>query len=481
MSDVRKHADGALFLTIALFAMARSVFLVYPDLNLAYPFLAPDSYDWIANGLAYEGYPVAFSMRAPGLPLMIAALDAAGLLAFLPVVTQAALVGLIILNHVLLARRFGGRAALIVTLILFVNFFLQNLALHVLADIYAALFILAGYACYLRAINHERRYIAASWFLSLSVLFQYAAVAVVPALVIHWALARRRIRAAALLRTLAPPLALIGAWAFYRATQAHSGIRHIGLLAPHAGSVFFYLLNTASVLGLPAFCLLLAGMAMACFQREREMRDFLLLNALLAASWCGFWVFLYTWNDRRFILYLLFFLLPFIALAFRDSRSFLSRGGIPGIAVFAALAAAAIAGSYLPYESCFTLDTLKLTRSRAIRFKSARDPRTGNTTLAALSPRLVRDRGGFSPLDLGRLAAMRRGVNLHEVARLEGMKAGIDRKPVGLLCVRYESPDPFAWYIEKNRYGNYFRRRLARQPDCAAPDLEIVNGTIALP
>ncbi len=75
------------------------------DLELGYPYMFPDSHDWVANGLHYAGAPVGCSLRPPALPLLIAALDALDLLAWLPLVTQAALVLLVAALYRLLSRR----------------------------------------------------------------------------------------------------------------------------------------------------------------------------------------------------------------------------------------------------------------------------------------------------------------------------------------------------------------------------------------
>src|SRR5688572_5277265 len=59
--------------------------LVYPDLNLDYPFLDGDSHDWIAHALHFEGYDVRASGRSPLLPLTLAVLDRVSAESWLPV------------------------------------------------------------------------------------------------------------------------------------------------------------------------------------------------------------------------------------------------------------------------------------------------------------------------------------------------------------------------------------------------------------
>ena len=78
-----------------IFFLIRGILLIYPNINLLYPYMAPDSYDWIANGLRYAGYDVSFSLlRPPGLPLLIALLSKIELLSFLPLLNQLILFGI---------------------------------------------------------------------------------------------------------------------------------------------------------------------------------------------------------------------------------------------------------------------------------------------------------------------------------------------------------------------------------------------------
>jgi len=54
--------------------------LVYPDLNLDYPFPGEDGLDWISNGLWWAGIDVRYTVRPPLLPWILAGLYRAGLL-----------------------------------------------------------------------------------------------------------------------------------------------------------------------------------------------------------------------------------------------------------------------------------------------------------------------------------------------------------------------------------------------------------------
>ncbi len=468
---------------MALFLLGRSLFLVYPDLNITYPFMAPDSYDWIANGLYYEGYDVSYSSRAPALPLIIAALDRLGILWLMPVMNQMVLLALLLTFYSLCLRRFGRLTSMLLLLILFVNFFLQSFSLYILADIYAMLGILLASSLYAGAEDDERRYIPASLFLSLSYLFQYAAVYIAPALLLHWLLKRRRIglRTAAL--TLLPPLVLIGGWMIYNkiafGSACHSALRQAELFRPHLTSIFFYLFNVVSVLGIPVAALAFLGIAMTALAREKRTMDFLLQNLILVVAWVVFWVLCYTWNDRRFVLYLIFFLVPFAGVALEHLVS-RAASHVTARVVLAAVGIAAVAGSAIPYECAFTFDRVQVTGDIALACRSIVDETTCNGNIVPTSLHLTRGGAGFSPLNLNRLRAMRSGVNVGELKALDKIRAELAYRGSPDICVSWDRFDKFKWYIDKNRYGNYFGKKLMRYPECSSPNLKIVGGSLEL-
>jgi len=468
---------------MALFLLGRSLVLLYPDLNITYPFMAPDSYDWIANGLYYEGYDVSYSSRSPALPLIIAVLDRLGILWLMPVMNQMVLLALLLTFHSFCLRRFGRLTSMLLLLILFVNFFLQNFSLYILADIYAMLGIFLASSLYAGAEDDERRYIPASLFLSISFLFQYAAISVAPAFLLHWLLRRRRIglRTAAL--TLLPPFVLIGGWMMYNkmvfGSACYSGLRQAELVRPHLTSIFFYLFNIISVLSIPVAALAFWGIAMTALARERRTMDFLLQNLILVTAWVIFWVLCYTWNDRRFVLYLMFFLVPFagVVLEYLVSRA---AAHVPARVVLAVVSIAAVAGSAIPYECAFSLDRIQITRTIALQCGVIADEVSCNAALDPASLRIVRGGAGFNPLNLKRLRALRSGVNLGELVALAGIRSELAHRGITDLCVSYDTFDKFRWYIDKNRYGNYFRQRLVRYPECPAPNLRIAGGSLEL-
>ena len=97
-------------LCLAAFA-ALAPHLVYPDLNLDYPFVDGDSHDWIANGLFIAGHDVRYSGRPPLLPLALALVDRLGLLPWWPVLGLALFLATVVAFYTLAARLFPAAAA----------------------------------------------------------------------------------------------------------------------------------------------------------------------------------------------------------------------------------------------------------------------------------------------------------------------------------------------------------------------------------
>jgi hypothetical protein len=85
--------------------------LVPADLNLTYPFMDGDSWEWIANGLRLAGEDVRYSGRAPLLPLAVALLHRLSALSWLPVLLQGLFVATVLAFYSLATRLVPRRAA----------------------------------------------------------------------------------------------------------------------------------------------------------------------------------------------------------------------------------------------------------------------------------------------------------------------------------------------------------------------------------
>ncbi len=293
---------------------------VYPDLNLDYPFMDGDSHDWIAHALRFEGYDVRAGGRYPLLPLTLAALDRIAAGSWLPVLLQVLFVGTVLAFYGLAARLTSRQAALAASLALLLNHSLAGLSLQVMADVPASCLLFLGARSFLL-----RRYPAAGALWGLSAITQpLALVAVVPA-ALTLALERRTdLRTGRLWTGAALFLLPSLLWAAVRSAMtgdADVAVRQLGLLAPDVGSLPFYAWAFLSFFGLPACVLLVAGLVLG----RRQV-----FAVMLFLSLAGFFVFLYSFDSKRFLVYAAWTAGLFMAMA-------LARLPRPAFAVAAVL------------------------------------------------------------------------------------------------------------------------------------------------
>jgi 4-amino-4-deoxy-L-arabinose transferase-like glycosyltransferase len=320
--------------------------LVPADLNLTYPFMDGDSWDWIANGLRLAGEDVRYSGRSPLLPLTIALLHRLSALSWLPVLLQGLFLATVLAFYSLAARLVARRAAFAAALALLVNHSLTGLSLQVMADVPTSCLLLLAVRSFVLAGDDGgrpgRRYLASGVFAGLAALTQSAGVLWTPAAGITAAVHRRRdLRSPWLWASLLAPLVLPALWAVVQPPSVFGpgGLARdqLRLLSLHAGSLPFYLSALGSLLGIPGALLLTAGAALAARRAARDPTRFLTLT--LAAALALFFVFLYGYNAKRFLVYGIWLWGLCIAEALARLRS---------RAAFGAAAALLLAGSALP-------------------------------------------------------------------------------------------------------------------------------------
>ena len=334
----RRDRPGLLLLGLCLLHLALLVpALVYPDLNLDYPFVDGDTPEWIAAGLRLAGHDVRDPGRSPLLPLAIALLERCGALSWLPVALQLLFHGTILAFYRLAARRGPSRAAFAVALALLLNHSLHGMSLQVMADVPAScLLFLAGRAFV------QSRYPASGLLGGMSALTQSAGLlAAVPAALVVLVHRRRDLRSAGLWAGALVFLALQGLWIAVRLTvfgsMGNIAAQQWELIDPGADSIVFYLYSLVSLLGIPGAILLGVGLVLAV-RSARSDEDRLFWLALLAVQ-ALFFAILYDFDAKRFLVYLIW---P-AGLLIADSLARLRRG-----AAFTAGAALLIAGSILP-------------------------------------------------------------------------------------------------------------------------------------
>jgi hypothetical protein len=329
---------GLCLLHLALLVPA----LVYPDLNLDYPFVDGDSHDWIAGGLRLAGHDVRDPGRSPLLPLVVALLDRLGALSWLPVVLQLLFHGTILVFYTLAARRGPRRAAFAVAVALLLSHSLHGMSLQVMADVPASCLLFLGGRAFVLAGTAPRRYLASGLLIGLSALTQSAGLlAAIPAALTVLIHRRRDLRSGWLWAGAFLFVALQALWLAARLTVFGSvgttAARQWDLIEPGADSVLFYVWSLVSLLGLPGVLLLGAGLALAvrAARRDEDRFFWLVLFTVVAV----FFVFLYDFDAKRFLVYLIWPAGLFVA----ESLGRLRRGP-----AFTAAAGLLVAGSLLP-------------------------------------------------------------------------------------------------------------------------------------
>ena len=377
--------------------------LVYPDLNLDYPFVDGDSHDWIANGLHLAGHDVRYSGRSPLLPLALAGLAHVGLLRLWPPLGLLLFLATVLVFHSLAARLAAPAAAFAAALMLLASYTLQGLALEVMADVPASCLMLWSAWAFVTALEGgagaekaggtggldgignpdglpvrrqglARRYVLGGLLAGLAALTQQIGLIVPVAALAALGMRRRRELATpwpwiGLLTAAAfPGLWLaVKRWAF--AAYGDSLLDQWGLLGLHASSLRPYLWSLLSFLGLPACLLLGVGIVLGARRVWRggdttaatattataAARVATATTATTAAAWlfvllllagcAGFFALFYGYEAKRFAVYAVW---P-AALLVAGALDPLARRPRPaGRAAFVAVAALAVGGAALP-------------------------------------------------------------------------------------------------------------------------------------
>lgn len=437
--------------------------LVYPDLNLDYPFVDGDSHDWISQGFFLAGYDVQDSGRAPLLPLAIALLDRLGALSWLPVALQVFFLATVLAFYSLAARTAPRRAAFAAALALGASHSLQGISLQVMADLPASCLLFLGGRAFVLAGDEPHRYPMSGLWGGLSALTQPVGwLAAVPAALVVLARRRRDLSSRWLWAGAAVFLGLPGLWVVLHLAAFGSlgGTTSLQwhLLVPHADSIPFYLFAMASLLGLPGFVLLIGGLGLAV-RRSREDEGELFWLALFAVL-LVFFVFFYDFNAKRFLVYLLWPAGLFLAEAL---------GRLRRRALFGAVASLLVLGSALPlpveghdpsWVGLWPLPPVYLHAPQGAGRPLSGSPRVD---LAGATVRTVpaADLFGF----FNNLQRVRNAHGAWEVAppleRLDPAEVAADRSALFL----YEQPsDGGGRYLAITRLGNALRKKVKFVP-----------------
>lgn len=359
----------AVFATLGALPVVRS--LIVADINWCYPYITSDSYDWINNGLFWAGASVAPSLRPPGLPFLIAALWKLEALSILPVFNFLFLGLSTAALYVLLRERHNGWISAIACWFFFANGYVQDFSRYLMAETYAASFLVLAAVTFVRAGRAPRLWIAFGLCLGAGFLFSYAAIpASIGFGVALLVVSREDLRRKELWAGLVAFALIAGSWLVFRLWfyRGHPGGPRHGveaLLRPSLANVPFYAFALMALMGLVPLGLYLAGVSRFMRSPSPPRWRAAVLGPLIAVSL--FWFFVYDWADKRFLLYVLPFLVCFLAEGLALLCDFARNGRAAALAA-AGFLVAALVWNQIRYPS-YGINFLALT---PVRFLEAR-------------------------------------------------------------------------------------------------------------
>lgn len=314
--------------------------------------MGPDSWDWLADGLYWDGVPLPSTHRPPGLPLIIALLHRLSAMPLLPYLNFAMLGLAAALLHRLVRLRHSGLVAALAVLLFVSNGSLFGYTRYVMGEIWTLPFLLGAALAFVRAASEPRSYLTCALLLSLSFLFHYAGAIVGVGFILAVLVHRR-----SALATRWPWLALLAAlplpaiWLVARALHNRSS-RNIHvierLIQPSFDNVWYYAVVATALLGLAVIPLYLAGLSRLLLVRALRVSPWSQAVLFPLVSLTLFFTLVYHWADKRF----LYYLFPFAVAVAAEGLALLSeyaRGGRLRAAGAGALLALMLVWNRIPY------------------------------------------------------------------------------------------------------------------------------------
>lgn len=318
-----KHISFIFWGTLIVLSLIKVYFITPNDLSndnfiYTYKFLTPDSYDWIING-KFLFVDQDISYRQPGLPLIIKLLLNFDLLGLLPLINHIILIVLLyFIYRITLSIREDGKSkylALFLIFMLYCNYYLQYFTNLILADLYAITFITISF--FLLFTNRIK---LSFLFLGISWLFQNFAPVLVPALVIYiFYTNKEKINLLTWFKKLAIYAFLFllpsSWWLIYKTilfgNPLYTKVIQFELLKPSMDSLDYYGFNALAIFGFGI--ILIYFFLVIKLEYVWYNKKLLALVTSILISFV-FWIVLYDWNDRRFLLYFIPYYIPLFYL-----------------------------------------------------------------------------------------------------------------------------------------------------------------------
>lgn len=371
-------AERYVLLAILVFLLIKSLLITNFTANTTeflqtYRFVFSDSYDWVANGVRlFQNDGITY--RSPGLVLLIKLLHGLHLVFLLPIIGNLVFFILLLFLYKLSRQVASEKISLALVGIIALNYSLNLSANSILADMYMITLVAAS-SYYLIT----KRYFISFLLLATSILFQDIGYLLMFLWAGYYAFYERESWLKQLRRKnyqyfirgglygLAALLPIL-TWNVYKFIKfgdpLYSKVAHVELLRINFNSLDFYLFNATSMFGL--------GVLLVVIFVLFNIKD-MLKNRLLV--WClagllfnfVFWVLMYEWDDRRFLVYFVPFFFPVFAYFLQAVRRF----GRPQL-VFVLLL---FYTSILPVRTFLSSDEMPLVHNMYLRTSSGEKPR----------------------------------------------------------------------------------------------------------
>ncbi len=324
--------DQSFLLALILSFFIRIYLVNFTEL-VRYPYLMPDSWSWLSDGLHWAGYNTQISFRPPIFPLLISILYRMGLENFIILYGQLFSIIAAIGVYILGSKLYNKEIGLYSGILFLANGSILGWSSYVLADIIAVAFMVFAFCFFFIAINTENNlskyFFLFGLFCGFSFLAQYTGILIFIIVFIFLIFERQTIliKRGGLFFSFLVFMLIVTPWFIYRWVEFgnpfYSTVEHIQLLRLRMDCIWsfmFYTINTfffasASFIILTIsiiYLLINKNFKLQMFHSNKNMSISTKFNLIWITLVFSFFVFVYYWNDNRFVIY---YIVPIIILS----------------------------------------------------------------------------------------------------------------------------------------------------------------------
>jgi len=306
--------DILFILALILSFFSRAYIFNFASL-VQYPYQFPDSWSWLADGLHWAGYNTQISYRPPVFPLFISLFYRAGyedaLVISMQIFALLAAIGV----YLLASKLYNKEVAFYSGILFLINGALMGWSPFILAEFLALDFMIFSFYFFwlwtLSGANNSKYLYLFGLLSALCFLTQYVGIIILPVVFTYLILRERALVTAKmdqLFLTLIIFFLVSSTWFAYRLIEFgnpfFSTVSHIQLMQLRPDwlmSILFYSTNT--LLFAPISFLLICLAIYNKSGHNKTISSELMFNMIWIIFLSAFFIFIYYWNDIRFIIY----------------------------------------------------------------------------------------------------------------------------------------------------------------------------------